>query len=71
MLVTFVVFATIVTVFLLACVIYVYPWKNTVTTVPGMEANDEASGNFTDIQVTLESHWSFISHLIDMNRPQK
>ena len=60
MLVTFVVFATIVTVFLLACVIYVYPWKNTVTTVPGMEANDEASGNFTDIQVILE----FIDRLL-------
>ena len=56
MLVTFVVFATIVIVFLLVCVVYVYPWKNTVTTVPGMEANDEALGNFPDIQVTLESY---------------
>ena len=68
MLVTFVVFATIVTVFLLACVVYVYPWKTSVTTVPGMEASDEASGNFPDIQVTVESHLPFIG--LVKNRPQ-
>ena len=51
MLVTFLVFASVLIFFLIACVAYVYPGKKNVTTVPGMEATDETLGNFPDIQV--------------------
>ena len=51
MLVTFLVFASVIIVFLLACIVYIYPGKKNVTTVPGMDASDEKLGNFPDIQV--------------------
>ena len=51
MLVTFLVFASVIIVFLLACIVYIYPGKKNVTSVPGMDASDEKLGNFPDIQV--------------------
>ena len=54
MLVTFLVFAAIVIVFLLACVLYIYPGKKNVTTAPGIDASDETLGNFPDIQVSTD-----------------
>ena len=55
MLVTFLVFASVIILFLLACVVYVYPGKKNVTTVPGMEATDATLENFPDIQVLHNS----------------
>ena len=51
MLVTFLVFATVIILCLLVAVAYLYPGKKNITTVPGMQATDEALGNIPDIQV--------------------
>ena len=64
MLVTFLVFASVIIVFLLACIVYIYPGKKNVTTVPGMDASDEKLGNFPDIQVCIFVQCIFVYRVL-------
>ena len=54
MLITFLVFASIIILILLAYFININSGKKNVTTVPGMDKSDETLGNFPDIQVSSD-----------------
>ena len=54
MLVTFLVFATVVLIFLVVALAFLYSGNKNVTTAPGMPPSDDKLGNIPDIQVCLE-----------------
>ena len=54
MLVTFLIFATVVLICLVVALAFLYTGNKNVTTAPGMAPSDDKLGNIPDIQVSLE-----------------
>ena len=64
MLVTFLVFASIIVGFLLSFLIYNYLGKKNITSAPGIDASDEKLGNFPDIQVSINGFTNKINAIL-------